>query len=356
MSLSYDVFDRSDIHVIDDYSGPEKIHRIENIKMKLKVHDEYGFISFLALQDNKIINICNKHMYYFPEVVKSLSGHKYLLELHDLYINLKEEPIIETIDKCVFQFFDYESVTGTGHSFDLMMYLLYIYKANGLTCKLLIPNSSNIHFRKTCMLLKEYCGVEFLEIENNKVYHFTSYICARTYLNILFNDVKKFVNNTLITPIIKKYDALNIPTFDSVARIKSGLAYTTNLSDTSFHLTEQFLSYCEKNRIYIIDTDLPEDLKIYYINKASNITVCWGSIFYIYIDYYLMSTENKYIKVLYHKNIMSERKFLLSLGNSTYMQTMLKYSPVSNQVYNTLTFKGDIVEDLTSLDNISLNN
>jgi hypothetical protein len=149
---------------------------------------------------------------------------------------------------------------------------------------------------------------------------------------------------------------MNIPTSEYVARIKSSTASTTRSSDTTFKLTDSFFSYCQKNKVCILDTDLPEDLKIYYLNKASKIIVCWGSIFYIYIDYYLMSTENKYIKVLYHKNIMSERKFLLSLGNSTYMQTMLGDSPVFNQVYTTLRFKGDIVEDLTSLDNISLNN
>ena len=250
MSSLYDVFERADINVIDDYSGPGKIHKIENVKMKVKAHDEYGFISFLAVQNDKILNICNKHMYYFPEIVKSLSGHKYLLELHDVYVNLKEEPVIETIDEDVFQFFDYESVSGTGHSFDLMMYLMYIYKVNGLTSKLLIPKSSNIHFIKTCILLKEYFGVEFLEIENNKVYHFRSYICARTYLNVFFHDVKNFVNNTLITSIIKKYDALNIPMFESVARLKTGLESTANPSDTSFQLTERFLSYCKKNRIF----------------------------------------------------------------------------------------------------------
>ena len=350
MTSLYEIFGHSDINVIDDYSGEKKIHQLSNVKMKIKVHDEYGFICFVAIQDDKILNICNKHIYYFPEVVKSLSGHKYLLGLHDLYISLKEEPIIEVIDEDVFQFFDYESVSGTGHSFDLMMYLMYIYKINGLTCKLLIPKSSNVHYKRLCMLLKEYFDLEFLEVEYNKAYSFKSYRCVRTYINTLFNEVKEFIDNTLIIPIIKKYDALNIPSSECVARIKIGLESTMNPVDASFCLTESFTNLCKENKVCFLDTTLPEDLKIYYINKASKIIVCWGSIFYVYIDYYLISTKNKYISVIYHKNSMAERKFITFLDNSIYKQTILEYSPILDQVYNTLRFKGEVIDNLTSLD------
>lgn len=345
----YSLFPKSTIEVNDDYSGPTQLHRLENILFQFGRCQEMNFLTNIGIKDNKIQSILGKQFYYVPEKFGGGSGVLYSKDLFDVYTNIKsaEESAVEHIEDSVFYCIDYETGNGTGHMYDTFFYLLYFYKKNSLSCPFLIPDIQHHFFNSLCNLLTEYYGIRFIRCKANTTYKLKEVYCVRTYLNIFFPEVKEFINSTLIKQVLEKYKGLN--SYDMIMRLKIQSTQDVVRKSSLFPSSDRIQGIRENNSILLIDENMPEDLKIFYINTAKNIVVCWGSIYYIYIDYYLASTYGKKIIVLFHKDMMPERPSLISIG-SRHFQRMNHAPSHISQVYNTLFFEGEIIDNLETLD------
>jgi hypothetical protein len=150
-----------------------------------------------------------------------------------------------------------------------------------------------------------------------------------------------------------------LPAPKVVMRIKQdhGLLQT---SSTVFSSTEIFSSFCKDHSIYDLQSCPSEELKIYYLNQAETIFVSWGSIYYIYINYCLISAETKKISVLFHKNSMNERQFLLANQNHIYSEgpgiyhQCIAYNcgSMTDQLYNLYSFQGEVIQNIECLDEV----
>lgn len=345
----YEGFVKELIHVNDDYSGDIKIHCIENCLFHVSVSSELHFLTNVATVDGKIQSISNKQFYYLPEKLNASCGRLYLEDLKQSYLTILETPknTIPHIPTPLFYFMDYESVNGTVHSYDILFYLMYVYKKSGLTCPLLIPKSTNVYFQNAKAMFEKYYDVCFYEIEMNQVYSFSKIFFVRTYLNTFFIEVKSFINETLIDPILEAHK--DVPFYDTVARVKMKPKEQVFTIQSVFEESDIFSSFCKEHSIFLMPEDLSEELKIYYINKAKYSIITWGSIFYIFIDYYRKSTEDLYVSVIFHKHMMSQRCFIQTFPQY-HRQIMYLCDQSVAQVYNTLHFRGEIIEDLDSLD------
>jgi hypothetical protein len=291
---------------------------------------------------------CNRQFFYIPEILHGCCGIDYSRELRATYESILQsnKETQETITTPVFYFMDYDSANGTGHTYDVLFYLLYMYKSFNLNCPIVIPNSKNRYFRSFINLLRAYYNIEFLELEYGKTYCFETVYFVRTYLNLFFPEVKLFLNETLIEPILKKYK--DKPSYETVARLKLRPKGVVIKPQAIFDVSDEFTLECKNHSIFFIEEDIPEDLKIYYINKAKTILVCWGSIYYIYIDYYLKSTEDKFISVLFHKYMMPERHSLIGSTGRIYQQ-MYHCDRNIHQIYNSLSFEGEVIDTIETL-------
>jgi hypothetical protein len=344
----YERFSKDLIHVNDDYTSHPAIHTLKNLLFQVDESNENDFLTPVGIQGNKIQSILNKQFHYVPERMGASSGVEYSKHLFDTYKTLSSclENSVETVKEPVFYFMDFESVNGTVHSYDLLFYLLYIYKTSGLQCRLVIPNSCNLYFKKTIELIKDYYTVEFLEIKYGKPYLFECLYCIRSYMNTFFLEVKEFVNTTLIDPILEKYKRKEYS--NTVGKVKVLPKGSIRSLNAVFPYSSEFSEACIQQNIFLFDDTTPEDLKIYYMNNAENVIVCWGSIFYIYIDYYLKSTKDKFISVLFHKAMMPEKNCLV-YHNGSFYQQMNQGERGIQQVYNTLRFQGEIIDNIDSL-------
>jgi hypothetical protein len=349
----FNYFNIDDIIFVDDYKNLIKLHEFENIKFRSEISHFKNFQTPLGVnEDNKIISITNKQLSFLIQEFFHYIGGEYGEDLKTTYQNIINSDIknMEVIDESVFLFFDYESVNGTVHSYDLIFYLLYHYLSFNLNCKLLVVESDNKYYNLLLELIKKYFNVEYLFIKNNKTYFCKNLKCIRSYINIFFNEVKEFVNNKLIIPIIKKYEKIPKKYYETVIKIK----YTdkSNLnSHYSYDKTENFANFMTINNILDLNNIEDEELKIYYLNKANNIIISWGSTYYININYYLINTKDKFISLLYHPNIMSEAEFIINKGDY-YLQYMPEYftNNCVDQVYNKWTFYGEIFHNIDDLE------
>jgi hypothetical protein len=360
MNEIFNYIDYNDIIHIDNYNNPLLLFKLNNIKFRSFNSQYLNFQVQLGINsENKIISITNKQFSFLIQKLNHFLGHEYANELKKNYEVLKSEEKtsdILIVEENVFQFFDYESVSGTGHSYDLMFYLLCIYKINNLTAKLMVMESDNKYYNNLLNLIKTYFNVEYFYIKPNKTYLFKNFTCVRTYQNILFDYVKKFINNHLIEPIMNKYEKLNEPYYDDIIRIKYENKNNINRTQMSFKKTDLFKDFCKNKNIFDLnDIDDNEELKIYLLNKAKIIRINWGSAYYININYYLKNTDNKTLSIIFHSNIMSERNFL-NQQNDLFMQNLpLEYCDnILNNYYNDFNFKGEIIDNITDIDNYVL--
>jgi hypothetical protein len=92
-----------------------------------------------------------------------------------------------------------------------------------------------------------------------------------------------------------------------------------------------------------LDT-VDDEYRIYLLNMAEKLVISWGSNFYINVDYYILDPTNKHITIIFHPNIASEMGFLHIQGD-TIRHNMPSWASgnYTNQVYNTLTFKGRVL-------------
>jgi hypothetical protein len=220
-----------------------------------------------------------------------------------------------------------------------------------MSCKLLVVKNNNKYYNNLLNLISKYYNIEFLYIDLNTNYKFKSFYCTRTYQNIFFNEVKEFINDTLISKIIDKYNSY--PFFSTVCKLKLNNPNNMNRCNDSFLLTDEYTDYLQKNNICDLNTIEDEEYKIYLLNKASNIIVNCSSSYYINICYYLKDYSTKYITVVFHIN-SSLDLWTLNCNNDKIYQTMLSHycGNYMNQVYNNISFNGKIIKYVNSMNDL----
>ena len=239
-----------------------------------------------------------------------------------------------------------------------MFYLLYYYKHFNLNYKLLVVESNNKYYNSLLNLIKKYYNVEFFYIKEHTCYLFKKIVCIKSYQNVLFNFVKNFINNTLISNIIDKYDKENTKYFDSIIKLKYNNINTTNRLNQTFNNTKELDLFIEKNKYYNLnDIDYNEELKIYYLNKSKNIIIDWGSSYYININYYLLTSNEKFITVVFHKNMGGERNNLIN-NNYTIKQNLPSRCypgvPKNMNIYSNFLFYGKIIDNVMDTNELLL--
>jgi hypothetical protein len=354
MSEIFNYINYTDINHVDDYNTPQKIHIFQDVKFRTHVTSYLNFQTPIGINDNKIINITNKQLSFLVQKYIHFLGDEYANELKNTHNELKNNNIDFVIEEEVFQFFDYESVNGTGHSYDLMFYLLYCYKINNLKVKLLVVESDNMYYNGTLNLIKNNFNIEYIFIKPNKTYLFKNFMCTRTYQNVFFNEVKEFINEYLINPIIKKYENINEKYYDKIIKLKYKDINVLNRLNSFFEKTENSISFFTKNNIYDLNNvDNNEELKIYLINKAKHIIITCTSAYYININYYLHDTKNVFITLISHKHEMHALDLFVKYNN-VIKQQMFSHlcSNIMDQVYNNLSFNGEIIGNLENTEDL----
>jgi hypothetical protein len=344
MSQIYNYISRDLILKSHDYSIKTIVKEFSNISFRTEISNTLNFYTPIGIYEDKIISITNKQLSFLPDILSHFISTVYGDKLKDTYKNLitLENNII--IDEPVMQFMDYESISGTGHSYDLMFYILYIFIQNNIKAKLLVVKSENKYYNITLDLIKKYYNIEYIFIEPNTNYTIKEFYCCQTYQNVLFNEVKEFINNTLIIPIINKYNTLDSISYKNIYKIKINNINSINGTFNSYEYTDLFTKFCSEYDYFNID-NLDEEYKIFLLNKSKNIIITWGSSFYININYYLLSTKNKFISVIFHPHISSDKKFITNIDNH-YKQIMhSEYcGGFMDQYYNKLIFNGEVIE------------
>jgi hypothetical protein len=356
--MIFNYISNNDVLYVDDYQDTNvKLNMFKNIKFRTNNSNYLNFQTQLGINnDNKIISTSNKQLSYLVQKYEHFLGEEYANELkknYELLKNTRSDEVIIIEDE-VFQFFDYESVSSTGHSYDLIFYLLYYYCEFNLKCKLLVLESNNKYYNSLLELIEKYYNIEFIFIKENKSYLFKKFICIKTYQNVLFNNVKTFINNTLIQKIIDNYDNQNFKYYNNIIKIK----YQNKNSriNRSFYKNEELELFIEKNNYYDLNNiDDNEELKIYYLNKAKNIIIDWGSSYYININYYLLNSQCKNICVIFHKDIMSERNNLHESDNIIYQHLSRHYFPgvqTDMNYYSNFTCRGKIIDNISDVNQL----
>jgi hypothetical protein len=354
MSEIFSYISPNDILVVDDYSISENIvHTFTDVSFRIEICPNFlNFHSPIAIVNNKIINISNKQLSFLVYKYIHFVGHQLASQMVSTYTNLKniDEPI-EIIEEHVFQFVDYESINGTSHSYDLMFYLLYIYKKYNLTSKLIVVHSNNKYYNHILKLIKDNYNIEYIYLNTNKNYIFKNYSCVRTYQNILFNEVKQFINDTLITTILDKYQ--NMEYYTSLIKLKINNTNNINRCNDSFDYTDKYRQYIINNNIYDLNTLDNEEHKIYLLNKATNIIISCTSGYYINICYYIVDYSNKNISVVFHTN-NSFDLWMFQVQNNMIRQRMPSHfcAGIIDQVYNSIEFKGRIISNMSMINDI----
>ena len=339
-----------DIRIVDTYNGPTRLHTYKEIRFRTQVASMYNFHTPIGIHDSKIINITNKQLSFLLHQYTHYLGDWYSHALLETYNSLRNANTSNDvrITEPVFYFFDYECVNGWSHSFDCMFYLLYVYSTWKFNCKLLVVKSDNIHYNNTLKLIKDFFKVDYIYIEPNVNYVFSEFYCVRNFVNTFFHEVKEFVNERLVTPILIKYEGH--PYHEAICKIKYKTKGNLNRLDTSVDVSDAFVDACARKNITDISHLENEELKIYLLNKASTIIVCWGSAYYININYYILDVSNKFVSVIFHKNIMDERKFL-TVNDNVIRQNLKDQSGMFvNQVYNTFQCKGEVIDNVSTLE------
>jgi len=347
MSQIYNFISRNNILDVHDYSSKSEIKKFESVRFRIQNSMHLNFHTPIGIYNTKIISITNKQLSFLPAVLGHFLGDQYAGKLQDTYNNLISNTADDIIiNDHVLQFIDYESISGTGHSYDLMFYILFMYKQYSLPLKLLVVKSDNRYYNDTLQLIRKYFDIEYIYIETDRNYIIENLYCCQTYQNVFFNEVKQFINDYLIIPIINKYDMLNSKSYTTVYNIKqAGIDNINSITNTTYIYTPLFQISCNKNYWYNLKLE-DTDYIIYLINKASNIIITWGSTFYININYYLLSSNNKFISLVFHPSVNCERSFFVNVDNNIIGQYMPEWATgnlLRNQVYTTFKFNGEII-------------
>jgi len=347
MAQIYNFISHDNILDLHDYSSKSEIKKFENVRFRVQNSMYINFYTPIGIYDTKIISITNKQFSFLPAVLGHFLGDEYAAKLQNTYNNLINDTTHDIIiNEHVLQFMDYESISGTGHSYDLMFYILFMYTKYNIPLKLLVVKSENKYYNNTLEIIQKYFDIEYIYIETDTNYSIQYLYCCQTYQNVFFNEVKEFINERLISKIILKYDKLNSISYTTVYNIKEfGINNVNSITDTTYTYTPLFLELCNKNNWHNLKLEDTEYI-IYLINKASNIIITWGSTFYINIDYYLVSSNNKFISLIFHPLVICERSFFINLDNNIIQQCMPEWATsniLRDQVYTTFKFNGEIL-------------
>jgi hypothetical protein len=356
MARIYNYISQNDILNLDNYNDNSiKIHKCENIKFRVgknsKTIDIPWAITPLAVKDSKAINISTHHLSFLVEKYNHFVSHDLAERLQNTFTSLLQINDFEIISEPVFLFFGY--VLSSGHLYDDLMYLIYVYKKNNMNCKVLALKSDSIEYNNLLKLLKDNFNIDYYYIDFEKNYVINILYLTKMYQNVFFNEVKEFININLIDPILKKYDSH--PFYKNIYRIKSININNLNNSSNCYTLTEKFTIFSRDNHCFNLDK-IDEEYKIYLLNKATNIIISWGSIYYIYINYYLKDSTDKKIVLL--STVSDPSNFFNSSHDeNTHYQNMNNHdSGYKNQIYNNFKFNGKIFINCNSLDYLVDNN
>lgn len=352
MSEIHSYISPHNILVVDTYSNEEPlIHSFQDVSFRIEMCDNfYNFHSPMATVDNKIINISNKQLSFLLYKYHHFVGDELAIKMKNTYDNLQSNTV-EYINEEVFQFIDYESISGTGHAYDLMFYLLYMYKKNNVTCKLLVVNSPNKYYNILLKIISKYYNVEYIHVDLNTNYKFKTFYCTRTYQNILFNEVKDFINNTLIDKIIENYSIYNF--YSYVSKLKYTNQNNINRCNDSFLLTDTYNCFLKKNNILDLNFIDDEEYKIYLLNKATNIIVSCSSSYYINICYYIKDYDNKHINVVFHSKNSCDLWTLSNINNKIHQHMPYIFTgDINNHMYNNISYNGSIISNINTIDEI----
>jgi hypothetical protein len=351
MSQIYQYIPLEKILTVDNYKQEETVHKFTEVKFRIqKCNNFLNFHSPLGIYKDKVLSVTNKQLSFLTEVYHHFVGDELATEIKNTYDNL-QHPTCQIIKEPVFQFVDYESVNGTGHSYDLMFHLLYIYTKFNIKAKLLVVKSDNHYYNVLLKLIQNNYDVEYFYLDLDTNYLFEEFYCARTYQNILFTHVKEFINNTLIQNIMIKFDGKYY--YDSLCKLKYKNINNIARVDTSFVKTELFTRFLEENSIYDLNDNNDEELKIYLLNKSNNIIVSSTSPYYINICYYIKDISSKNINIIYHA---SEDHYLwkFTINEDVIKQNMPSCycGNIIDQEYNKNMFKGRLIKGVTTLEEI----
>ena len=220
MSRIYNYISQDSILYLDNYDNNTiKVHDCENIKFRIGKNSETMDIPWaitpLAVKDAKAINISTHHLSFLVEKYNHFVSHDVATTLKRTYTTLINDTEYETISEPVYLFFGY--VLSAGHLYDDLMYLLYVYKKCNLSCKILAIKTDNIQYNTLLKLLKDNFNIDYYYIDFEKNYIINTLYLTKMYQNVFFNEVKEFINNELIHPIINKYDSH--PYYKNIYRI-----------------------------------------------------------------------------------------------------------------------------------------
>jgi hypothetical protein len=358
MSQILNYISRNQIHCItdynDDYTKNNIVYTFDNVKFRTHNSNYLNFYTPLGIYNDKVIDITNRQLSFLLHRLNHFLGDTYANELKKTYeaLQITNDSNTIIVQEEVFQFCDYDNISGTSHSFDLMFYLLYHYCLNNKKCKLLVIEDDNKYYNDFLQLIKNNFNVEYFFIRPNQTYLFRRFNCIRTFQNILFNEVKQFINLKLIQPIIQKYENNHTVFYEEVLKIKFNIKNNVNIN-TGYEKTNQFIYFLEENK-HMVDLNYVdnEELKIYLLNKANKIVLTWGSVFHINATYYLLNAENKHITIIYHPTVVCEKYFIKKMDENNLFRLNLPeiYSTFTNQYYNQFTFEGELLDNIEIID------
>ena len=156
MSQIYNYIPRDLILSVHNYSIKTEVKEFKNVRFRTEISNTLNFYTPMGIYNDKIISVTNKQLSFLPDILDHFISTEYATKLQDTCknLNITDDNII--INEPVMQFIDYESINGTGHSYDLMFYILYIFITNNIKAKLLVVRSDNEYYNSTLDLIKKY--------------------------------------------------------------------------------------------------------------------------------------------------------------------------------------------------------
>jgi hypothetical protein len=306
MSSIFNFINKDEIDIQHNYSINPSMKSFSNVYFRTSLSSSQQFQIPIALSESKkYISISNKQLSFLPFHMRHFLGNQYALELkkQSLLLSQAEKNTFICIEEPVFLFFDYESTCGSGHTYDLLFYLLYHFIKSGIKAKLLCVNleKENIWYKKLLSLIQSYYPVEYIFINEDINYNFKNFYAIQSYQNIFFPHVKEFIKETLITPIIQKFSNTDFPFSETVYKIK--VKNSSNINDSyNFELNSSVKNFLDSKKALNLD-DYSEEEKIYLLHKAKTIYCSWGSSWYINVCYYISDYSDKFFHCIFHETL-----------------------------------------------------
>jgi hypothetical protein len=347
----FDYIKSDDIIFLDRYEVRDIFHSLEGVKFRVNIlsqdQDPYWATVPLGVYNDKAINITNHSLSFLIEKFHHFISDDYARVLQNNFETLKKDTEFIIVDEPVFQFFGYALLSG--HMYDDLFYLLYIYKKFNIQAKLLAIKTDNWQYNILLELIKKYFDVEYFYINFNINYIFKQFYVSHMFQNVFFNEVKDFINLNLIDKVL--YNFKDIKSYDTILKIKTLSNNKVYSTDNIYTISDTFTKFMEDNMIFNLNSVNDEEYKIYLLNNAKNIIITFGSIYYIYINYYCKEIINKNIIII--SNTPSAEYHLRKLNNELLYQTIDIYDGgYKDQIYNNTILNGKVLYPIHNLDEV----